>query len=152
MNTNNKIIRELITFDSLLSKIGCHGKLLLRVGLGLMFVLYGLMKFSYLDGTIGYFTSLFGPSFGPSLAYLVSGCELVLGVMLILGAFTRVSALILGIILTVAVLRTLTLELMVFAKAGPALQVVALALGCYALVFIGGGKLSIDALLTKKTK
>lgn len=65
--------------------------LLLRIALGAMFVAHALLKYVVFTpaGTARFFESLGLP--GP-LAYLTIGAELVGGVMLILGAYTRIVA------------------------------------------------------------
>lgn len=140
------LLSEIIHPDWLHPLASSYGKLLLRVGVGMMFVLYGLEKFSAISNTISFFTTLFG-AFGPVFAYLVAACELFFGLLLIAGVFTRLCGLILGFILTVAIFTTLIRELLTFSTAGPAFQVVALCFTCFALFFFGGGKLSVDSLL-----
>jgi putative oxidoreductase len=65
--------------------------LALRVGLGAMFVAHALLKYLVFTpaGTVKFFESIGLP--GP-LAYVTIGAELVGGVLLILGAYTRVVA------------------------------------------------------------
>ena len=66
--------------------------LLLRTALGVMFIAHALLKYLVFTpaGTVRFFESLGLP--GP-LAYVTIGAELVGGVMLVLGAYTRVVAL-----------------------------------------------------------
>lgn len=80
------------------------GALIVRVVLGLIFAVHGLVKFQ--DGignTVGWFESINLPGF---LAYGVAGLELVGGILLIIGLATRIVAglfvlLMVGAIITV---------------------------------------------------
>jgi len=65
-----------------------YGALVLRVGLGVMFIAHALLKYFVftLPGTVGFFEKIGLP--GP-LAYAVFAVELVGGVLLVLGVATR---------------------------------------------------------------
>jgi putative oxidoreductase len=65
--------------------------LALRVGLGVMFVAHALLKYMVFTpaGTVKFFESIGLP--GP-LAYATIAAELIGGVLLVLGAYTRVAA------------------------------------------------------------
>ncbi|HXX85247.1 MAG TPA: DoxX family protein [Casimicrobiaceae bacterium] len=67
------------------------GTALLRTGLGTMFIAHALLKYYVftLPGTAQFFQSIGLPG---ALGYAVFAAELVGGVMLILGAYTRVVA------------------------------------------------------------
>ena len=69
-----------------------HAALLLRVGLGVMFLAHGLMKFITftLPGTATFFESVGFPGW---TAYIVSPAEVLAGVALIVGFRTRLVAL-----------------------------------------------------------
>lgn len=69
-------------------KTAPYGALLLRVSLGVLALAHGLLKIIVFTpaGTAGYFASLGLPSF---LAYVTIGVEVVGGVMLIAGVFSR---------------------------------------------------------------
>ena len=64
------------------------GALLLRLGLGTMFIAHALLKYYVftLPGTAQYFVSLGLP---PVLGYFTFAAELVGGVLLVLGVYTR---------------------------------------------------------------
>jgi putative oxidoreductase len=68
------------------------GALILRVGLGAMFIAHALLKYYVftLPGTVQFFGSLGLPA---ALAYVTFYAEIVGGVMLVLGLYTRVVAL-----------------------------------------------------------
>ncbi|MBT2688783.1 DoxX family protein [Bacillus sp. ISL-47] len=64
------------------------GTLILRVVLGLTFFVHGLVKFQGgIENTAGWFSSIGLPGF---LATVVAGIELVGGIALVLGLFSRV--------------------------------------------------------------
>jgi len=65
-----------------------YGALVLRVGLGIMFIAHALLKYFVftLPGTVGFFEKIGLP--GP-LAYAVFAAELAGGVLLVLGVATR---------------------------------------------------------------
>ncbi len=70
-----------------------YGALLLRVSLGLLLLAHGLLLkvFTFtVPGTVGYFESIGFPGF---FAYLVIGGEILGGIAMILGVWTRTVAL-----------------------------------------------------------
>lgn len=62
------------------------GMFLIRLGLGLVFVVYGWSKLSHMQDTIGFFASVGFPAF---VAYLVSLVEFVGGLAMIMGVYTK---------------------------------------------------------------
>ncbi len=79
------------------------GSLLLRVFLGITFLVHGIDKFQGgISNTAGFFESLGLPGFS---AYIVALIELIGGIALILGLGTRVVAGLLVIILAVATMK-----------------------------------------------
>lgn len=109
----------------------------LRVVVGIIFAVHGWQKFSNMDGTIGFF-SMIGIPAATFSAYLVSIVELVGGIALIAGLWTRVAAKLLGIVMLVATLITISKGFNMFE-----LPLVLLA-ACFTLFCIGGGKYSMD--------
>ena len=79
------------------------GKLLLRFSSGTIFLFAGLMKLMSIEGTIGFFTGIFGAGMAPFLAWLVALTEFGGGLALLLGIFPRISGLLLSFIMLVAV-------------------------------------------------
>jgi len=74
--------------------------LLLRVGLGAVFLAHGLMKVQNLDGTSMFLESLgLPPFFGPILASI----EFLGGMALLVGAFPRLASLLLAIDMAFAI-------------------------------------------------
>lgn len=72
------------------------GLLALRVVVGLFFVLHGVMKFMNLGGTSGFFGSLGIP---PWFAYIVAAVEVLGGLALIVGLWTRWAGYLLALIM-----------------------------------------------------
>ena len=65
-----------------------YGAFILRLSLGVMFIAHALLKLAVftLPGTVRFFETLGYPGF---LAYVVFSAELVGGVLLVLGVYTR---------------------------------------------------------------
>ncbi|MRG85943.1 DoxX family protein [Salinibacillus xinjiangensis] len=79
------------------------GTLILRVVLGLIFFIHGLDKFQGgIENTVGWFSSIGLPGF---LAYGVASVELVGGIALILGLFSRVVSGLLAITMVGAIVK-----------------------------------------------
>lgn len=77
------------------------GALILRVVLGLIFAVNGLVKFQGgIENTVGWFESINLPGF---LAYGVAGFELVGGILLIIGFATRILSAIFVILMAGAI-------------------------------------------------
>ncbi|MEK7646400.1 MAG: DoxX family protein [Patescibacteria group bacterium] len=79
------------------------GILILRVGLGVTFLVHGIAKLSGMEGTIGFFGSL---GLHSSLAWAVALIETIGGAMLILGVWTMVPALLLVAVMIGAIITT----------------------------------------------
>ena len=111
---------------------------LLRVVAGIVFAVAGWLKFQDMEATI----TMFGGAGIPAetfFAYLVAIIELVGGIALIAGLWTRVAAKLLGIIMIVAFLITVTQVGFLMAQ----LPLVMFAV-CFSLFTTGGGKYSMD--------
>ncbi len=80
------------------------GLLTLRIGVGGIFIMTGWMKFADLPGTVGFFGTL---GFAPFWAYLVTAVELIGGIAVLLGVFTRIASGLLAIVMAVAIYKTL---------------------------------------------
>lgn len=79
------------------------GTTILRVFLGLTFLIHGYMKFQGgISNTVGFFESLGLPGFA---AYIVATIELVGGIAMLLGFGTRVVAVLFVLILAVAIVK-----------------------------------------------
>lgn len=127
------------------------GPLSVRIGVGFVFLLHGWTKWQ--SGAEGWRTgeALAGMTgIGPSepLAWLVMLVELVGGILIILGLLTRISALGVAIIMVVALAQVkgfgfITEEGQVWAGNVDW----ALLFGALGLLFMGPGKIALDAVL-----
>lgn len=109
------------------------GILVLRIGVGALFVMAGWMKVSNLTETVAMFGTMGISSF---FAYLTSFGELIGGIFVLLGIFTRLGALILAVAMAVAI--SLTYKDMAMVMTPFVLFVANLS-----LLFSGGGRFSI---------
>lgn len=76
------------------------GLFLIRLVAGTIFIYHGVSKLSNMEGTIGFFASL---GFGAFLAWLVAFIELLGGISLIIGLWSRLFAGLLAVIMIVAI-------------------------------------------------
>jgi len=123
------------------------GILFLRLGLGVMFVAHGLQKAFGLFGAGGIkgFSEMLGKlGFAPATfwAYLASYMELIGGILLIAGLFSRGAALFLLILIIVAGLKV-HLKNGFFLSAGGFEYVFIIAMALIALILLGPGNLSL---------
>lgn len=107
--------------------------LALRIGVGGIFIVTGWMKVSDLAATVGMFGQM---GFAPFWAYLVSFVELVGGIAVLLGVYTRVAAGLLAIVMLVASYKLLATPSMLIAPVSLLFSTIALKLG-------GSGKYSL---------
>ncbi len=118
---------------------------LLRVGLGVMFIAHALLKYFVftLPGTVGFFESLGLPGV---LAYATFAGELVGGVMLVLGIYTRpVAVALLPVLLGATWVHSGNGWLFTSPNGGweyPAF----LALSAVVVALQGGGRFALDSL------
>lgn len=128
-------------------RAGDLGSLFLRVGVGVVFAWHGWQKF---DGGVENFAKYLGSLNVPApeiVAWLQVIAEGVGGLLLIVGLFTRyvtlpLIAIMIGAILMVKV----DVGFIMQNRAGAELDVALLA-GLLGLLFIGPGRLSLDAML-----
>ncbi|MDR4886754.1 DoxX family protein [Fredinandcohnia sp. QZ13] len=79
------------------------GSLIIRVVLGITFFVHGLVKFQDgIENTVGWFDSIGLPGV---LAYGVAGIELVGGIMLVLGLFSRIVSILFAIVMVGAIIK-----------------------------------------------
>jgi uncharacterized membrane protein YphA (DoxX/SURF4 family) len=119
------------------NKMAPWAPVVLRIVAGIIFAYAGWQKFGNLEATIGFFGKAGIPA-ATFAAYLVTIIELVGGIALIAGLWTRVAAKLLGIIMIVATLLTF----------GQGFQMAQLPLTllavCFSIYTTGGGKYSMD--------
>jgi putative oxidoreductase len=123
------------------------GVTLLRVVVGIIFVLHGAQKTfeQTFPGVQGFFESL-GIPLAAVAAPAVSLLELVGGILLIVGAFTRIVAALLTVNMIVAI-ATVHAAAGFFVDAGGYEFVLLLGAAAVAIALIGAGRFSVDELI-----
>jgi len=133
------------------SRYSGYAALFLRLAIGIIFIAHGWQKFSVgIPAIAGFFESIGIPGF---MAGLVAAVELVGGLLLVLGLFTRYAALLLSAVMVVAIVKVkLAVGLIAPQTAGmPGMELdLALLGGTLALLLLGAQKLSVDNDLLKK--
>lgn len=114
------------------------GLLLLRLVTGGIFLVAGIGKLTHMPMVLGYFAMMGIPAF---VAYLVAICETVGGAMVVIGLFTRKAALVLGIIISFAII-------LVHSKGDFTQMQLAIVLfgTTFGLTMLGGGKYSVTGM------
>lgn len=115
------------------------GLLLLRIGVGIIFVVAGWGKITGIEGVQGFFGNLGIPMAG-IMAWVVAIVEFVGGIMVLLGAYARIPYLLLAIIMVVALFTT-----KLGGEFSAARLDMMLLLASLALFLAGSGKYSVDA-------
>ncbi|OAH54760.1 MULTISPECIES: DoxX family protein [Bacillaceae] len=118
------------------------GTVILRVILGLIFFIHGLVKFQGgIGNTVGFFDSVGIPGF---MAYIVGGIELIGGIAMMIGLGTQIIAVLFAIILLGAIF---TVKLSAgFLNGGYELDLMLLAVSIH-LVLTGKTPYSVDSKL-----
>ena len=135
---------------SSLSRLAGLGPLAARILVGVIMTAHGLQK---LQGGPGNFGGLLGQLGVPAptlMAYVVTFVELVGGVLLIVGLLSRLSALLLTINLTVAVVLVKTGVGLLSPMGSPGVGAeldLALIAALLAVLFVGPGRFSLDHAL-----
>lgn len=124
------------------------GMLLLRLGVGVIFIAHGWFKFADMDLTITFFAGLGLPSIA---AYVVALIELLGGIALVVGMYTDLAALLLAIIMAIAVVyvKMLKLNLGLTGDGGYELDL-ALLVANLAILFNGPGRHVISHSMFKR--
>ena len=113
------------------------GLLLIRLGTGLVFLMHGIMKLQNMGMINGFFTK--GLGLPPGTAMFIAVLEVVGGIALILGIYTRVFAVLFGIEMLVAIFLTGGI-----AKGWDKAELEALLMAVsFGLVYTGSGKFSL---------
>ncbi len=110
------------------------GLLALRIGVGAIFIYSGWLKVGDLAGTVAQFGTM---GFAPFWAYLVSFVELIGGIAVVLGVWTRIAAKLLAIVMLVAMYKLLAAPQMLIAP-------LSLFFSSVALMFTGAGKYALS--------
>ncbi len=120
------------------------GLLLLRIGVGVIFILAGWGKLTGIEGVQGFFGNIGIPLPGV-MAWVVAIVEFVGGIMVLLGAYARIPYLLLAIVMVVALLTT-----KLGGEFNAARLDLMLLLTNLALFLIGSGKYSVDDKLSNQ--
>jgi putative oxidoreductase len=128
------------------------GLLILRVGIGIMFICPGFPKLTAgpeIWAKLGGAMSAVGINFAPTfMGFMAAISEFGGGLLLVLGLFTRPACFFLLITMVVAMLMHIRSG-DPFVKYSHALES---AILFFSLIFIGPGKISLDEILSKKKK
>jgi putative oxidoreductase len=129
-----------------LDKLKPLALLLLRIGLGIIFIYHGYPKlFSHTHEALQAFPRMGFPSY---FAYISGVVEFFGGFLLILGLFTRITALSIAGEMAIAIIRVNLPQGGVLAVSNYQLSL-ALAVGAFALVALGAGAISFDRAIFK---
>jgi putative oxidoreductase len=115
------------------------GVLFMRVAIGLVFLTHGYQKLQGMDQIVAFFGMI---GFAPFLAYFVAWSEVIGGILLIAGLFTRYAGIVLTIIMAVAVVHVHWARGYWLSDGGYE-YALTLMLGALAMVFMGSGKYSV---------
>jgi putative oxidoreductase len=119
--------------------------LLVRLGLGLIFIIHGAQKWMDLEGTAGFF-GMIGLPAPQVMAYLVAFVELFGGIAVLLGLFTRIAS---GLISLVMLGAIITVKAAKGFIGGYELDLM-LLLVALSLVFSGPGAWAVDTWWNQK--
>ncbi len=132
-------------FERIFGGLSSWATIPLRLAVGIIFAAHGWQKFSGgLDGVARFFGSV-GIPLPEVSAFIVAFVELVGGIGLIVGFFTRYWALLLSIVMIVAIF-TVKLQGGLLGSGGrPGYELdLALLAGCLALLLTGPGPISLE--------
>jgi putative oxidoreductase len=129
----------------LLEKLKPIALLLLRLGLGFIFVYHGYPKLAHMHQTLNEFPRMGFPSY---FAYIAGILEFFGGWLLILGLFTRIAGLLLAGEMAIAIIRVHVPQGGILAMSNYQFPL-ALAVGAFALVAVGAGAISFDRAIFK---
>lgn len=118
--------------------------LLLRIGVGIIFIVAGWGKLTGIEGVQGFFGNIGIPLPG-LMAWVVAIVEFVAGIMVLVGAFIRIPAILLAVIMVVAIITTK------FGQEFSAYRLdLMLLLVNASLALMGSGKYSVMDMLKRK--
>lgn len=129
--------------NSSLSKNSDLARLLLRIGVGIVFIIAGWGKLNGIEGVQGFFGNLGIPLPG-LMAWVVAIIEFVGGAMVLLGAYIRIPSLLLACIMVVALITT-----KLGGEFGPARVDILLLMMTLSLAMLNSGKYSVDQMIGK---
>lgn len=117
--------------------------LILRIAVGVIFIIAGWGKITGIEGTQGFFGNIGIPAAG-LMAWVVALVEFVGGIMVLIGLYIRVPSILLAIIMVVAIF---TVK-MGGEFSGMRIDITLLAMSL-ALFILGSGKISVEHLIKK---
>jgi putative oxidoreductase len=129
-----------------LEKLKPLGLLLLRLGLGIIFIYHGYPKLIHTQGFMDQVVRIGFPSF---FAYIVGVLEFFGGALLVVGLFTRVAGLLLACEMAVAICKVHLPQGSIYALRNYELPL-AVCVGAFALATVGAGSISIDYILFRE--
>jgi putative oxidoreductase len=129
--------------------------LLIRLMVSAVFLSEGIQKFLFPDQLgVGRFIKI-GLPFPEFFGYFVPSFEIVCGILVLIGLFTRLAAILLIIIMFVAIISTkipILLNEGFWKMAHEARTDWSMILGSIFLLIVGAGKISMDYFLSNKSK
>ncbi len=127
-----------------LNKYSGLAPLFLRIGVGIIFIVAGWGKLTGIEGVQGFFGNI-GIPLPELMAWVVAIVEFVGGLMVLLGAYIRIPAVLLAITMVVALLTT-----KLGGEFSAARLDLMLLMASLALVFYGSGSYSVDDIMGRK--
>lgn len=112
--------------------------LLLRLGVGIIFIVSGWGKLTGIEGVQGFFGNI-GIPFPALMAWVVAIVEFFGGIMVLLGAYAKIPYILLAIIMVVAIF-----TVKIGDGFGASRLELMLLLASLALFFLGSGRYSVD--------
>lgn len=116
------------------------GLLLIRVGVGIIFIAHGWNKLLDIAGTTGFFAS-YGIPAAPVFVWVVAIVELLAGIALVVGLWVSIAGLLLAIVMIMAI----TIVKIPTGGIGSIEYEFVLLLASLGLMFSGGGIHSLDS-------
>lgn len=126
------------------SKYSDLALLLLRVGVGIIFIIAGWNKLTGIEGTIQFFGNI-GIPLPAVMAWVVALVEFIGGIMVLLGAYAKLPYLLLAIVMAVALFTT-----KLGGEFSAARLDLMLLLTSLALFLMGSGSYSVDNKIANK--
>ncbi len=117
--------------------------LLLRIGVGLIFIVAGWGKLTGIENTAGFFDNI-GIPMPVVMAWVVAIVEFAGGIMVLAGLYMRIPALLLAVIMVVAILTTKLDADNIFRAMRLDLVLLLMSLS---LFITGSGKISLNSML-----
>ncbi|MBA3750739.1 MAG: DoxX family protein [Nitrosopumilus sp.] len=128
-----------------LEKVSSFAPLPIRIMVGIAFIIHGLPKFENISGTQGFFGSVGLP---PELALPIGLLEIIGGIVIIVGIFTRIASILFIIEMILAIL-IVKISNGFIGQGGYEVDLLLLAM-VSSLLLSGPGRLSIERCIKKR--